>query len=63
MAFIIYVILPIVILNLMEFLQMSVLQWFIVVLATIVSALVEARTDQIDNLVLPLVFYIFVSFC
>lgn len=63
MAFVIYVLLPILILNLMEFVQLNVVQWCIIVLATFISALVEARTDQIDNLVLPLVFYIIISLC
>ncbi|XP_075166599.1 dolichol kinase [Haematobia irritans] len=62
-AFVIYVLLPIVILQLMEFVQLNETQWCFIVLATLVSALVEARTDQIDNLVLPLVFYIIVSLC
>lgn len=62
-AFVIYVLLPILILNLMEFVQLNVVQWCIIVLATFISALVEARTDQIDNLVLPLVFYIIISLC
>ncbi|XP_013106888.2 dolichol kinase isoform X1 [Stomoxys calcitrans] len=60
-AFVIYVILPIVILQLMEFIQLNEMQWGVIVLATLVAALVEAHTDQIDNLVLPLVFYVIVS--
>lgn len=63
MAFVLYVLLPIVILNLMEFVQLNVVQWSVTVVATLISALVEARTDQIDNLVLPLVFYIIISLC
>lgn len=63
MAFVLYVLLPIVILNLMEFVQLNVVQWSVTVVATLISALVEARTDQIDNLVLPLIFYIIISLC
>lgn len=63
MAFVLYVLLPIVILNLMEFVQLNVVQWSFTVVATLISAFVEARTDQIDNLVLPLVFYIIISLC
>lgn len=37
---------------------MTQAKWFATVFAALNTALVEAFTDQVDNLVLPLVFYI-----
>uniref|UniRef100_A0A1A9WJ03 dolichol kinase n=1 Tax=Glossina brevipalpis TaxID=37001 RepID=A0A1A9WJ03_9MUSC len=61
LAFIIATFIPILILNSFSFITLTIPQWFVVTMAVIVSALVEAHTDQIDNLVLPLIFYIIVS--
>lgn len=62
LAFIVATFIPILILNVLSFISLSVVQWLVVAGAVIVSALVEAHTDQIDNLVLPLIFYSIVSF-
>lgn len=42
-------------------LAMTQAMWFATVFAALNTALVEAFTDQVDNLVLPLVFYILVG--
>lgn len=42
-------------------LAMTQAKWFATVFAALNTALVEAFTDQVDNLVLPLVFYILVG--
>uniref|UniRef100_A0A1A9V5B3 dolichol kinase n=1 Tax=Glossina austeni TaxID=7395 RepID=A0A1A9V5B3_GLOAU len=62
LAFIVATFIPILTLNALSFISLSVVQWLVAAGAVIISALVEAHTDQIDNLVLPLIFYSIVSF-
>lgn len=64
LAFIVSIALAIAGLNSMNLLQIdSIARLLIVSAAVLVTSLVEAFTDQVDNLVLPLVFYSIVSFC
>ncbi|KAI8119065.1 hypothetical protein FF38_02006 [Lucilia cuprina] len=60
-AYIVAVLVPIVILCLFDLLTLTSVQCLNLILATIITCLIEAHTDQVDNLVLPLVFYIIVS--
>lgn len=60
-AYIVALLVPIVILCLLDLLTLTSVQCLILILATIITCLIEAHTDQVDNLVLPLVFYIMVS--
>lgn len=63
LAFIVSVSLAIAALYFLHLLQIdSIERLLIVSAAVLVTSLVEAFTDQVDNLVLPLVFYSIVSF-
>lgn len=63
LAFIVSVALAIAGLFYLHLLQIdSVAKVLILATAVLVTSLVEAFTDQVDNLVLPLVFYSIVSF-
>lgn len=63
LAFIVSVSLAIAALHFLHLVQIdSIIKLFIVSGAVLASSLVEAFTDQVDNLVLPLVFYSIVSF-
>lgn len=61
MAFVLSVLLSVWLLQLGGVLVMSQAKWFATLFAALNTALVEAFTDQVDNLVLPLVFYIIVG--
>ncbi|KAH8415776.1 hypothetical protein KR222_000845, partial [Zaprionus bogoriensis] len=60
-AFVASVLLSVWLLQLCCLLTLTPAQWFVTLFAALNSALVEAFTDQVDNLVLPLVFYILVG--
>ncbi|XP_064542989.1 dolichol kinase [Drosophila montana] len=60
-AFVLSVLLSVWLLQLSGVLDMSQAKWFATLFAALNTALVEAFTDQVDNLVLPLVFYIIVG--
>ncbi|XP_030558091.1 dolichol kinase [Drosophila novamexicana] len=60
-AFVLSVLLSVWLLQLGGVLVMSQAKWFATLFAALNTALVEAFTDQVDNLVLPLVFYIIVG--
>lgn len=60
-AFVVSILLSVWALELGGILDMTQAKWFATVFAALNSALVEAFTDQVDNLVLPLVFYIIVG--
>ncbi|XP_017146467.1 dolichol kinase isoform X1 [Drosophila miranda] len=60
-AFVMSILLSVWLLEATGLLAMTQAKWFATIFAAINSALVEAFTDQVDNLVLPLVFYILVG--
>ncbi|XP_062129082.1 dolichol kinase [Drosophila sulfurigaster albostrigata] len=60
-AFVVSILLSVWFLELGGILDLTQGQWFATVFAALNAALVEAFTDQVDNLVLPLVFYILVG--
>ncbi|XP_030385369.1 dolichol kinase [Scaptodrosophila lebanonensis] len=60
-AFVVSVLLATLLLQLTGFLPMTQAKWFATVFAALNTGLVEAFTDQVDNLVLPLIFYILVG--
>ncbi|SPP74471.1 dolichol kinase [Drosophila guanche] len=60
-AFVVSILLSVWLLEATGLLAMTQAKWFATIFAAINSALVEAFTDQVDNLVLPLVFYILVG--
>ncbi|KAL7738325.1 hypothetical protein ACLKA6_006650 [Drosophila palustris] len=60
-AFVVSILLSVWALEFVGVLTMTQAKWFATVFAALNSALVEAFTDQVDNLVLPLVFYILVG--
>ncbi|XP_036330264.1 dolichol kinase isoform X2 [Rhagoletis pomonella] len=61
LAFIVTTLLAILLLNLFSLISMSALKWFTAGIATLATALIEAQTDQIDNLTLPIIFYTIVN--
>ncbi|XP_017865758.1 PREDICTED: dolichol kinase isoform X1 [Drosophila arizonae] len=60
-AFVLSILLSVGLLQLSGVLVMTQAKWFATIFATLNAALVEALTDQVDNLVLPLIFYIIVG--
>lgn len=60
-AFVASIMLSIWLLDSLGLVAMTQAKWFASVFAALNSALVEAFTDQVDNLVLPLIFYIIVG--
>ncbi|KAH8299382.1 hypothetical protein KR044_000850, partial [Drosophila immigrans] len=60
-AFVVSILLSVWMLQAGGILPMTQAKWFATVFAALNAALVEAFTDQVDNLVLPLVFYILVG--
>lgn len=60
-AFVVSILLFVLVLQLVGVLPMTQAKWFATIFAALNTALVEAFTDQVDNLVLPLVFYILVG--
>ncbi|KAH8337984.1 hypothetical protein KR067_013337 [Drosophila pandora] len=60
-AFVASILLSIWLLDAFGLVAMTQAKWFASVFAALNSALVEAFTDQVDNLVLPLIFYIIVG--
>ncbi|KAH8284636.1 hypothetical protein KR018_008614, partial [Drosophila ironensis] len=61
LAFVASILLFLWLLHLGGWLALSQAKWFAAVFGALNAALVEAFTDQVDNLVLPLVFYIIVG--
>ncbi|EDW00989.1 GH20708 [Drosophila grimshawi] len=61
LAFVASVLLCVLLLEVSGILAMSQAKWFATIFAALNASLVEAFTDQVDNLVLPLVFYIIVG--
>ncbi|KAH8372845.1 hypothetical protein KR009_006581, partial [Drosophila setifemur] len=60
-AFVVSILVAVGLLNVSGLVAMTQAKWFATVFAALNSALVEAFTDQVDNLVLPLIFYIIVG--
>ncbi|EDW73789.2 uncharacterized protein Dwil_GK19504 [Drosophila willistoni] len=60
-AFVLSILLTVWLMQIFGLLAMTQAKWFATIFAALNSALVEAFTDQVDNLVLPLVFYILVG--
>lgn len=60
-AYIVAALMPIFVLCYFNFVFITTAQCLIVIIGTVITCLIEAHTDQVDNLVLPLVFYIIVS--
>ncbi|XP_011207975.1 dolichol kinase isoform X2 [Bactrocera dorsalis] len=61
LAFMVMTFLPIMFLNYFGYTKLSPMKWFSTSIAILTTSLVEAHTDQIDNLTLPIVFYIIVN--
>lgn len=49
--------------NYLGYTNLAPMKWFSTVMAIFTTSLVEAHTDQIDNLTLPIIFYIIVNIC
>ncbi|XP_053965754.1 dolichol kinase isoform X1 [Anastrepha ludens] len=58
LAFVLITTLAILCFNYFGLITMSTSKWLTAGIATVTTALVEAHTDQIDNLTLPIIFYI-----
>ncbi|XP_017125026.1 dolichol kinase [Drosophila elegans] len=60
-AFVVSILLAVWLLQITGLLAMTQAKWFATIFAALNTALVEAFTDQVDNLVLPLIFYTIVG--
>ncbi|KAH8253881.1 hypothetical protein KR032_007470 [Drosophila birchii] len=60
-AFVVSILMAVWLLDFFGLLALSQAKWFATIFAALNSALVEAFTDQVDNLVLPLIFYAIVG--
>ncbi|XP_043643544.1 dolichol kinase [Drosophila teissieri] len=60
-AFVVSILIAVWLLETTGLVAMSQAKWFATIFAALNSALVEAFTDQVDNLVLPLIFYTIVG--
>lgn len=60
-AFVVSILMAVWLLEISGLVAMSQAKWFATIFAALNSALVEAFTDQVDNLVLPLIFYTIVG--
>ncbi|XP_017044635.1 dolichol kinase [Drosophila ficusphila] len=60
-AFVVSILLAVWLLEISGLVAMTQAKWFATIFAALNSALVEAFTDQVDNLVLPLIFYTIVG--
>jgi len=60
-AFVVSILLAVWLLEIAGLVPMTQAKWFATIFAALNSALVEAFTDQVDNLVLPLIFYTIVG--
>ncbi|XP_050326940.1 dolichol kinase isoform X1 [Bactrocera neohumeralis] len=61
LAFMVMTFLATMFLNYFGYTKLSAMKWFSTSIAILTTSLVEAHTDQIDNLTLPLIFYIIVN--
>lgn len=60
-AFVVSILMAVWLMEISGLVAMGQAKWFATIFAALNSALVEAFTDQVDNLVLPLIFYTIVG--